>query len=140
MATEATYIPRTLIEETLAQTAMPGKRLLEPMKARSIEAGVPFHILEDVAVENPPEIHEHEADLWQCLEGEVTFVVGGTMLNKRLANDGSNPNEYTGDGIEDGTTYEVKQGDVLFIPAGVPHLHKTSTSARLIIVKIPKIT
>lgn len=107
-----------------------------------LPAGVtemPFGILEDSAVENAPEIHRREGDLWQCLAGEVTFLVNGELIGatKRAREDGSsNPDELVGERIEDGTTYALRPGDWLWIPPGVPHQHVASATARLVIIKI----
>ena len=59
---KVTFIPKNLIDETLATSAVSGKRLLEPLKTFSLERGVPMHILEDTDVDNPPEVHEDEAN------------------------------------------------------------------------------
>lgn len=136
MEMKATYIPRSLIQETLASPESQGKRLLEPLKSLSLQKGVPVHILEDVAVSNVAEIHTHEADLWICLSGNVTFVTGGTLVNPSTPND---PREIKGDAIEGGEEHVLSEGDVLFIPAGIAHSHYTDGSARLYIIKIPKV-
>lgn len=138
---ESAHILRTLIDETLAGAPQQGKRLLEPLKAFSLAHGVPVHILEDVAVSNPPEIHTKEADLWICISGNPTFVVGGSIVNPQpqVRPDGSiNNDEITGDAVEGGTEYVLQPGEILFIPAGIPHTHRADESARLYIVKIPR--
>ena len=37
-----------------------------------------------------------------------------------------------------GIKYTLHPGDILFIPAGVPHAHRTIGTARLYITKIPQ--
>jgi len=104
------------------------------------ENSLPFSILEDHQVTtNGAEIHTNEADLWFCLEGNVTFVCGGEMINpifRKLKDGTEDKTQIKAPGIKDGTAYELEAGDWLWIPAGVPHQHNTSSTARLMIVKI----
>ncbi len=143
MEVSATFIPKALSDETLAAPALPGKRLLEPLKSFSLQSGVPLHILEDVGVENPPEIHMREADLWIGLSGEVHFVVGGTIADAQAqvrADGTANHDELTGMQLVGGVSYIVRPGDILHIPAGVPHSHSAAGPARLYIIKIPLVS
>lgn len=134
----STLIRHEVIQKTLGHPTVPGKKLLEPLKSLAAENQLPFQILEDSQVTNASEIHEHEGDLWQCLEGEITFICGGKLVNpeKHTKKEG----EWKGSGIEGGTEYVLKYGDWLWIPAGEAHLHKTSGIARMIIIKIPLLT
>lgn len=130
------------IKGVLNQAPVQGKRLLDPLKAFSKAEGVPFNILEDKNVDNDAEVHTHEADLWYCLEGEVTFVVGGEMVDPKPKDnkDGTFDNrELKSKEIISGTEISMKAGDWLWIPAGEPHKHKTDSVARLVIIKIPQI-
>ena len=127
--------------ETLKTTPSQGKRLIEPFKTFSNANRLPMHVLEDVSVENEPEIHRHEGDLWHCIEGEATFISGGKAIVPRIhtKSDGTkNENELKADGIDGGEEYTLHPGDWLWIPAGEPHLHKAEATARLIIIKIPQ--
>ncbi len=131
------------LDETTSVVPQNGKRLLEPLKTLSLAHEAPIHILEDVDVQNAPEIHLKESDLWICISGNPTFIVGGTMVDgvMQKRSDGmENPDELTGKSIEGGTRYELQAGDMLFIPAGIPHAHAAQGSARLYIIKIPKTT
>lgn len=136
------HIPKSLIDETLAQEPQQGKRELEPLKAFSKQAGIAFNILEDSQVENnQAEVHQEQADLWLCLEGEVAFICSGEMNEPRfraLPDGSENQKEIYAETISGGTEVVLKAGDWLWIPAGVPHQHNTSDTARLIIIKIPK--
>jgi mannose-6-phosphate isomerase-like protein (cupin superfamily) len=67
-----------------------------------------------------PEQHSKLVDLWVVVSGEGTLVVGGKIINPRqMGNNG--PNELTGDAIEGGERHAVAAGDVLHIPAQIPH-------------------
>jgi mannose-6-phosphate isomerase-like protein (cupin superfamily) len=136
------HIPKGKIDETLATVPTQGKRELEPLKAFTKAGGVPLNILEDHEItNNEAEVHTLEADLWLCLEGEITFVCGGEMdspWNKKLADGSEDPTQVKAKTISNGTNVTMKPGDWLFIPAGTPHQHNTSGTARLVIIKVPK--
>lgn len=65
----------------------------------------------------PAEIHEKLADFLIVREGEGAVLVGGKAVNPKPTTAG----EQRGDKVEGGTRYELKAGDVLYIPAAVPH-------------------
>jgi ankyrin repeat protein/mannose-6-phosphate isomerase-like protein (cupin superfamily) len=66
------------------------------------------------------EVHEKETDVIYVLDGEATFVTGGTMIGGKL----SGPNQWLGTSIDGGVTRQLKKGDFIVIPAGVPHWFK----------------
>ncbi len=133
---DCVFIPKSVTDETLAVPATQGKRLLEPFKSASGSSAI--YILEDSEVDNEFEVHRHEADLWICLEGEVEFEVGGELVLP-WAKEGDDREIKAKVGNARGTTkYQLKTGDVLLIPAGQPHAHRTKGTARLYIVKIPQ--
>ncbi len=140
---QCALINKELIEKALLQeySSSPVKKLIEPIKAFSAENKIPFNILEDVNINNDAEIHKHEADIWYCLDGEVTFVYGGELVDpwvKKNADGTVDDREWKGKTIKNGTEVILKPGDWLWIPAGQPHQHMTNTRARLVIIKIPK--
>ncbi len=140
MIKECIFVPSSIVEETLSQESVDGKRALEPLKALAVEKGLPVSILEDKNVVNDTEVHRHEDDLWICITGEVNFTVGGAMENPEarfLKDGGVNDKELWAKNIIGGTTYALKAGDILYIPAGQPHSHETKNEARLYIVKLP---
>lgn len=141
------FVSRREIDATLAAPAAPGKRLLEPLRSIALMNGLPLNILEDKEIANEVEVHRHEGDLWGCLEGEVTFVYGGELVEpwaKKLADarlpdgqGGTDDREIKAKSIRGGTEVTLTAGDWLWIPAGQPHAHRTDTTARLYIIKIP---
>ena len=138
---QSIFVSKKQIEETLKTKPVQGKRLLEPFKTFASTNNLPFNILEDKEISNDAEVHMNEADLWYCLEGEVTFIYGGEMVNPWFGKnvDGSeNKNEIKAKEIQGGITSILKPGDWLHIPAGEPHQHNCTDVARLIIIKIPK--
>jgi len=120
------------ISEMLASPSNPGKKMFPPFGGFEGQKSA-FRLLEDTAVQNAPEIHETEGDLWLCLQGEVQFTCGGTLIDSREVA----PHELTGSSIENGEVITLNEGDWLWIPQGVPHQHSAEKTVRLIIIKIP---
>src|SRR5215212_4419682 len=63
------------------------------------------------------EVHDKETDTFYVLDGEATFVTGGTMVGGRV----TRPSQQLGADIQGGQTHHLSKGDVISIPAGVPH-------------------
>ena len=137
---KSVYISKEQVDEALSHDPQEGKRLLEPLKSIWQSKGSPINILEDHKVSNDAEVHRHEGDLWICLEGEVSFTVGGKMVDPELGKkaDGSDHDlEVKAASIEGGEEHTMRKGDILWILAGEPHAHKTDLTARLFIIKVP---
>jgi mannose-6-phosphate isomerase-like protein (cupin superfamily) len=66
------------------------------------------------------EIHTKETDVFYIVDGEATFVTGGTVVGL----DSSNPLQPRGKSIEGGETHHLTKGDVMVVPAGTPHWFK----------------
>ncbi len=81
-----------------------------------------------------PAVHPAEAEYAIVLEGAGTLVSGGTMADTKT----SNSSLVEGSRIENGTTRTLGPGDVILIPAGVPHWFGI-TGDRLILlgIKLP---
>ena len=70
------------------------------------------------------EVHALDTDIIYVLDGTATLVTGGKATDvKNVAAD-----EFRGSAIEGGDTRELKKGDVVIIPAGVPHWFKDVTN------------
>jgi mannose-6-phosphate isomerase-like protein (cupin superfamily) len=61
--------------------------------------------------------HQEWVDVSEVVSGEATLVVGGTMKNPRTSGKG----ETVGSSIEDGERLALGPGDIMHIPAGMPH-------------------
>ena len=66
------------------------------------------------------EIHTKDADIVYVLEGSATLVTGGTAVNAKP----TAPDELRGDRIDGGEPRQLAKGDVIIVPAGVPHWFK----------------
>ena len=63
------------------------------------------------------EYHEKTNHVFIIVEGEATFIVGGTMVDAKQ----TAPNQLRAPSSEGGTTYHLTKGDVVTIPAKTPH-------------------
>ena len=64
------------------------------------------------------EIHTLDTDLIYMLEGSATFVTGGNVPDAKPVE----PNELRGSAIVGGESRRIVKGDVIVVPAGVPHM------------------
>ena len=63
------------------------------------------------------ERHEAFTDIFVVQRGRARLLYGGTAEGERA----SSPGEWRGGTIRGGTEAEIKTGDIVVIPAGVPH-------------------
>jgi mannose-6-phosphate isomerase-like protein (cupin superfamily) len=81
------------------------------------------------------EIHAKETDIFYVTDGEATIVTGGTMVGGRQ----TAPNQLRGSDVKGGESRHLRQGDVIVIPAGVPHWFKeVSPSINYLTIKVIK--
>ena len=70
------------------------------------------------------EIHTKDADIIYVLDGTATIVTGGAAVDAKTIE----PDELRGSAIAGGETRQLKKGDVMIVPAGVPHWFKEVTN------------
>ncbi|HSB64675.1 MAG TPA: heme-binding protein [Thermoanaerobaculia bacterium] len=63
------------------------------------------------------EVHEHETDIIRVLSGAAHLVTGGTLVDSKV----TAPGEIRGGSISNGSARDLAPGDVVVVPAGVPH-------------------
>jgi mannose-6-phosphate isomerase-like protein (cupin superfamily) len=63
------------------------------------------------------EVHQDFADLFYILDGHALVTTGGEVAEPKI----TAPGETLGTAVKGGTSQEVKAGDVVHIPAGMPH-------------------
>jgi glc operon protein GlcG len=66
------------------------------------------------------EVHHWETDVMLVLEGSATLVLGGAVQDPQE----TEPGQVRGPMIVGGQAHRIAKGDVLVIPAGVPHWFK----------------
>jgi mannose-6-phosphate isomerase-like protein (cupin superfamily) len=83
-----------------------------------------------------PEQHDNVIDVVIVRSGEGTLLLGGKMVNPKAS---SGAGEYLGTGIEGGERHPLGAGDVVHIPAGIPHgfLVPTGKHITYVLVKFP---
>ncbi len=70
------------------------------------------------------EIHTKDTDIVYVLDGAATLVTGGTAIDANT----TAPDELRGTAITGGDLRRLKKGDVIIVPAGVPHWLKEVTN------------
>jgi len=78
------------------------------------------------------EVHLKMADVFVIESGEADLVVGGTVADPT----NSSPTEIRGTSIRNGTEHHVTAGDVLTIPAGMPHQMKVAPGKEVLYMAI----
>ncbi len=63
------------------------------------------------------ELHEQYADVFLVLRGKATLVTGGTVPDAKTVS----PGEIRGPAVAGGASISLAKGDVVHIPAKVPH-------------------
>jgi len=70
------------------------------------------------------EIHVKETDIFYVVDGSATFLMGGTAVDAHPGRP-DRPLQMTAKEITNPEVHELKKGDVIVIPAGVPHWFKS---------------
>ena len=80
------------------------------------------------------ELHQNFADVFFILDGHATVVTGGVLVDERT----TAPCEIRGKSVDGGSRQDVKAGDVVHIPAGLPHqtLVSPGNSVTYFVVKV----
>ena len=66
------------------------------------------------------EVHDWETDVVYVLEGSATIVTGGIVADPKV----TEPGQLRGPVIQGGESRRIGKGDVVVIPAGLPHWFK----------------
>jgi mannose-6-phosphate isomerase-like protein (cupin superfamily) len=122
-SSDVTYVGHEKVEAALAKggNLVTAKDLLV-LGSHRTEAG---HV----------EVHEKETDVFYVVDGDATFITGGKMIGGKL----TKPGQWLGTDIQGGTVHHLTKGDVITIPAGVPHWYKeVPHSVTYFVVKVLK--
>ncbi len=66
------------------------------------------------------EVHDKTNHIFIIVEGEATFVTGGTLVGAK----NTAPGQIRAASMQGGQTHQLKKGDVITIPAKTPHWWK----------------
>jgi hypothetical protein len=82
-----------------------------------------------------PEQHDAIIDIVMVQSGEGTLQLGGAIVDKRSTTAG----EYVGTRLDGGDRHALAPGDIVHIPAGIPHAFLVPTGGHLtyVLLKIP---
>jgi mannose-6-phosphate isomerase-like protein (cupin superfamily) len=79
-----------------------------------------------------PLVHAGSADVWVTMEGTATAITGGQLVDGKKR---PNVDDEAGTAIRGGVEQALKPGDVLFVPAGVPHGFKDIKGFRAYLIR-----
>ena len=105
--TVVTYVPHDKVSTTMA-------------KGGSIINDKGLIVLAQRRTAGEVEMHEKTNHVFIIVEGEATFVTGGTPVDARE----TAPNQRRAASVQGGQTYHLTKGDVITIPAKTPHWFK----------------
>jgi mannose-6-phosphate isomerase-like protein (cupin superfamily) len=113
--TPDTYSPDELMamEKTLAAKADAAGLATETVKKYSTD----YTLLAFRSQSGKAELHDKFADFYVVIDGSATLVSGGTIANAKT----TAPGEVRGDSVQDGKETKLKKGDIVHIPANIPH-------------------
>ena len=105
--TVVTYVPHDKVTATMAK----GGAIIEDHGLR---------VLAQRRGTGEAEVHEKTNHVFIIVEGEATFVTGGTLVGgKQTA-----PDQIRASSVQGGQTHHLTKGDVITIPAKTPHWFK----------------
>jgi len=110
-----------------AGAAPPITHIESPQVAAAFARGVPLLEVDGYKVhasrrDGPgiAEVHDWETDVVYVLEGSATMITGGRVVDPKI----TEPGQVRGPVIQGGESRRIAKGDVVVIPAGVPHWFK----------------
>src|ERR1700730_5721833 len=107
VASKVTYIPHDKVSAAMAK----GERIIE-------DNGLV--VIAQRRAAGAVEIHEKTNHVFIIVEGEATFVTGGTAVDARQ----TAPDQRRAKSIQGRQTYQLSKSDVITIPAKTPHWFK----------------
>ena len=115
MPTPDQYSPADLMamEKSLEQKADASGLATETLKKYASD----YTMLAFRSKSGKAELHEKFADFYFVVGGEATLVSGGHIVNSSS----TAPGEVRGDSVQDGKETKLKKGDIVHIPANIPH-------------------
>jgi mannose-6-phosphate isomerase-like protein (cupin superfamily) len=111
--TEAAYFPN----EDL-QSIWKDLEAKQAINKRVLEGGAYSINVRIVKEGDAPLVHASSIDIWVTTAGTATAITGGQLVDGKKR---PNVDDEAGSAIRGGVERPLKTGDVLYVPAGVPH-------------------
>jgi len=113
------------------------KRLRPEAKTEDLIGGEGMQLRVAVTHERdrPPtaEVHDASDDVYYVLEGSATLTLGGSLDSPTEPE----PGEWRAKTITGGRVYEIKEGDLVVVPRGTPHMRSTvGKKFSMILIKV----
>jgi mannose-6-phosphate isomerase-like protein (cupin superfamily) len=105
--TKVTYVPHDTVSSTMA-------------KGGSIINDKGLVVLAQRRTSGEVEVHAKTNHVFIIVEGEATFVTGGTLVGAKQ----TAPDQTRAESVQGGETHHLTKGDVITIPAKTPHWFK----------------
>ena len=105
--TAVIYVPHEKVSATMAK----GGAIIEDQGLR---------VLAQRRGVGEAEVHDKTNHVFIIVEGEATFVTGGTLVGAKQ----TAPDQLRGSSVQGGQTHHLTKGDVITIPAKTPHWFK----------------
>jgi mannose-6-phosphate isomerase-like protein (cupin superfamily) len=105
--TKVTYVPHDTVTSTMA-------------KGGSIINDKGLIVLAQRRMAGEVEVHAKTNHVFIIVEGEATFVTGGTLVGAHQ----TSPDQTRAPSVQGGETHHLTKGDVITIPAKTPHWFK----------------
>ncbi len=105
--TKVTYVPHDTVSATMA-------------KGGSIIDDKGLIVLAQRRTAGEVEVHAKTNHVFIIVEGEATFITGGTLVDPKQ----TAPNQTRAASVQGGESHHLTKGDVITIPAKTPHWFK----------------
>jgi len=99
-----------------------------------VRAGISVASVELWKGPGKPAVHPTDAEYAIVVAGAGVLVSGGTLVDAKVTNAGLTE----GSRIEGGTSRPLAPGDVIMVPAGVPHAFGVDGKLALLGIKLPQ--
>lgn len=104
----------------------------QAINQRIVEGGSYSVNVRIVRPDDAPLVHGSSADVWIVQAGTATAVTGGELLEPAKR---ANTDDIAGKSIRGGAEQALKQGDVVFVPPGVPHAFSNLKGFRALLIR-----
>jgi len=154
MRTVAGLCAAALLAAPLLAADPPGFALWKASDLKSHDAALSRHVADDHSsretladykshrfrmlyrdADGNPEQHDTIIDIVYVKSGEGMLMLGGTMAGRRT----TGPGEFVGTRLDGGERHPLGAGDIVHIPAGIPHSFLVPQGKHLtyVLLKIP---